>query len=102
MGRKRVNKNQAIDVEYTPSGDLETVAQDTLDAFKVVEPEVIDAEITEDAPAPERDIITGVVLKKCPVVMWNPGLNVIVYNRDGQLIQTNTIDYHGEGYVEVE
>ncbi len=78
---------------------------------------VVDVEFDEIAPAEndiemqpadteaasaEREVLCGVVLRRCPVVSFNPFSNVLVYERDGQLIQTNALEYHGEGYVEVE
>ena len=50
----------------------------------------------------EREILTGVVMKRCPVISYNPYSNMLVYERDGRLVYTNAIEYHGEGYVEVE
>lgn len=47
-------------------------------------------------------ILTGVVLKKCPVVAYNPFSGVIVYVRDGIKVQSNCLDYDGSGFVEVE
>ena len=70
---------------------------------------VIDAEYVEtetvqpvEKVEPDKEILCGVVLTRCPVVSYNKWSNVIVYERDGQLYQTNALDYHGEGYVEVE
>lgn len=77
---------------------------------KKKEPVVIDAEFEEvetRAPEaagnePDKEILCGVVLQRCPVVSYNPFSNVLVYERDGQLIQTNAITYDGSGFVEVE
>lgn len=62
--------------------------------------EVTDAEAT--TPDSEKEILCGVVLKRCPVISYNKWSNVLVYDRDGELIQTNALQYNGEGYVEVE
>ena len=56
----------------------------------------------EAAPEPNKEILCGVVLKRCPVISYNPWSKVLVYERDGELIQTNSLPYNGEGYVEVE
>lgn len=50
----------------------------------------------------DEDVIVGVVLTKCRVIAYNKASNVLVYERDGQLIQTNALAYDGSGYVEVE
>lgn len=86
MARKKTVK--PVDVEYVD------VEQETLDAFQ----EVDKAKDQEQ----EHEILTGVVLTKCRVVSYNPFSNIVVYERDGQLIQTNAIQYDGSGYVEVE
>ena len=78
---------------------------------KTKEPVVIDVDFEEvgeqradrqDEADEDKEILCGVVLQRCPVVSFNPFSGVIVYERDGQLIQTNAIPYDGSGFVEVE
>lgn len=69
--------------------DTSAVFQETLDDSSVVESKM-------------QEVLTAVVLTKCPVISYNRNSGVLVYERDGKLIQTNTIQYSGEGYVEVE
>lgn len=48
-------------------------------------------------------IETAVVKKRCKVVSYNKNSHILVYERDGNLIQTNAIhDYDGSGFIEVE
>lgn len=56
----------------------------------------------EELSATDKEVETAVVLKRYPVVSYNKYSKVLVYNRDGQLIQTNVIAYDGSGYVEAE
>ena len=60
------------------------------------------AEATKAEAPEDKEILCGVVLQKCPVVSFNPFSNVLVYERDGQLIQTNAMVYDGSGFIEVE
>lgn len=56
----------------------------------------------EELSTTDKEIEAAVVLKRYPVVSYNKYSKVLVYNRDGQLIQTNAIAYDGSGYVEAE
>ena len=64
--------------------------------------EIEEVECVDTKAKKKSDILVGVVLKRCPVISYNKWTNILVYEKDGVLIQTNAIDYHGEGYVEVE
>ena len=88
MARKK--NSIVIDAVFEP---VEDIAENVDEAVE---------ESAQDPATEEREVLCGVVLKRCPVVSYNKYSNVLVYERDGQLIQTNAIDYHGEGYVEVE
>lgn len=67
---------------------------------KETEPKVETAVVAE--PESDHEVLCGVVLKRCPVISYNKWSHVLVYERDGELIQTNSLAYNGEGYVEVE
>ena len=90
MTVSKYNKHEIIDGEFE-----DVIEEPVLEAVEATEP-------VAEAAEPEREVLCGVVLKRCPVVSYNPYSKVLVYSRDGQLIQTNAVDYHGEGYVEVE
>ena len=79
---------------------IDAVFEPVEDAVENVDVVVEEAE--HEPVSDEREVLCGVVLQRCPVVSYNKYSNVLVYERDGRLIQTNAIDYHGEGYVEVE
>lgn len=65
--------------------------------------EIPEESIEREKNMPEsKEVLCGVVLRRCPVVSYNPFSNVLVYDKDGQLIQTNDIVYDGSGFVEVE
>lgn len=62
--------------------------------------QIVQPEAKKEVHSP---IETAVVKKRCKVVSYNKHSNVLVYERDGNLIQTNAIhDYDGSGFVEVE
>ena len=72
------------------TGDLDNVA--STDDYVLVEDE-----------GPVRgECLTGVVVQKYRVISYMPATNVLVYERDGKLIQTNALDYDGSGYIYLE
>lgn len=84
------------------SYNFEPVTEETLEVFE--EAVFIPTEEIEPAEViiPKPEIMTAVVLRRCRVVSYNAGSNILVYEDNGKLIQTNAIKYDGKGYVEVE
>lgn len=91
----------------------EDVTDETLDAFGELEVEVepiaapeesvVEDIVTEVDQVPaEPEVLTGVVLQRYRVTMYNPYSHVLVYDRNGSLIQTCCADYDGSGYFEAE
>lgn len=92
------NRNPVpIDADFQEITPIELAVEDA----EASTPELDEAPV-ENTNKKQPEVLCGVVLTRCPVVSYNPFSKVLVYNRDGHLIQTNAIDYHGEGYVEVE
>ena len=84
--------------------NYEPVTEETVEVFEeavFIPADKIEAEAVE-ATNCEPEIMTAVVLRRCPVVSYNPSSKIIVYNDNGKLVQTNAIKYDGSGYVEVE
>lgn len=91
----------------------EDVTDETIEAFGELEVEtepiveeeepVVDDVVSEEDLAPvEPEVLTGVVLQRYRVTMYNPYSHVLVYDRNGSLIQTYCADYDGSGYFEAE